>query len=133
MTSIAMIICIFLPWSKISSTTQIVFSTSRSIHYHWGISSSIGFIALIIACAAIYLYQKKHNWTVFAGLAEIILGIYRMLNSSGNYFSQSPITDYGGTATNIKAAFGLYLFLIMAIIFTLIASKFNKLTGNNIT
>ena len=90
---VVMLLSILLPWyNSTYNSIGAFFTNTAPEHYVFGIATIYGFIALVISAAGLYLYYTNHKYSVFAGVANCLLGFYLLLKFS--------------------VAFGLFIFVI---------------------
>jgi len=127
-SAIIMAISIFLPWIKGSSSASFMgHSASYSTGGISGISLAGGILALLITIAGAILLYKQIKWAFLGGILNLLTGISYLtgLLGSSNSISGSGFSGH----SSIDPQFGLIIFCISAILFTI--ACFVKTSNNS--
>lgn len=125
-------ISVFLPWVEASASASYMgYSSSWSSGNINGISMAVGIVGLLLMLLGGYLSYKKIRWSFIIGLLNTFDGIGYAIGWIGaNSTFKSSYDSYA--SGRIEPKFGLYLFIISSITFTLFTIKLFKNKKNKV-
>lgn len=113
-----MAISVFLPWIKLSLERipypDLYWDGSGSVFV--GTELTSGIFGLLVALGGGFMAYKKHKWTAAAGVINLWIGIAQI---------SGWISFQAGPMVNVSSHIGLYLFTIVAFLFTNITMKWS--------
>ena len=118
-SSVVMIIAVFLPWLKVSSSASFMgYSSSFSAGAISGFNVGDAWFALIISIVAIVLTLKNIKWAVICGAVNLIIALgfivgWRSYNAGTSVSFES---SYGSASASIDVQGGIYLLALAALV-----------------
>jgi hypothetical protein len=130
-SAIIMVIAVFMPWVAVNSSASVLgYSASFSSGGIGGINFGGGILGIFVAILGGFLIYNENKFSIIAGVFNFFIGIsyvfgwFGVNGISGMSYSAS-YSGFGGSAkASIDPQYGLYLFVIGAIIFILASIKY---------
>jgi|GEM_PF-6247630 hypothetical protein len=124
-------ISFFMPWLKVTYISSQDNSSMYLTNYHefysgWMVYGAI--IGMVFSIIGICLSYKKFKYSIFIGIINLLISVSYLFGWLGKGITGglNLSTDNTIISTEIHPGYGLYLFILAAIIYVISTSKFLK-------
>jgi len=127
-SSILIIISVFLPWFSSSVSGSGVFNTTVNSQSLTGLTTSYGLLGILLGGVSLFLFIKENKWSFLPGLLSLIDGILFILYLNGfGVTSSSSFGEYSQKySSSLEPQIGVYLLIVGGFLSVIFSLKYFK-------
>lgn len=128
-SSIIVIISVFLPWIEITSTSTEISIETFNTRYITGFSNTYGVVGLALGIISVFMFYSERKLALIPGYTIVFIGLIYIFEilQRGETTSSSVGNYYSSISYITEIQIGMYLFLISGVFCIISGFKFLKI------